>query len=163
RADGGGELAMAREQSTVEHRRSAGASPRPSSRRAPHADIAEALSQRVVVERIEPEIDGGRFPIKRTIGETVDVSATIFADGQDVAVELLEGALLMRDAAGRAVDSDAAWLLEQADALSDATPAADRLAVALGEELAAAMAAYADRSRATESAHRRVWVDRVRA
>ena len=80
---------MARAQSTVEQRRSAGMSPRPSSRRAPHADIAEALSQRVVVEQIEPEIDGGRFPIKRTIGETVDVSATIFADGHDVLVAML--------------------------------------------------------------------------
>ena len=85
------------------------------------------------------------------------------AAGQDVSVELLEGALLVRDAAARAADSDAAWLLEQADALSDSTPPADRLATALGEELAAVMATYADRSRATASPRRRVWVDRIRA
>jgi starch synthase (maltosyl-transferring) len=39
--------------------------------------------KRVVIERVEPEIDGGRFPIKRAVGETVVVSADIFADGHD--------------------------------------------------------------------------------
>ena len=38
---------------------------------------------RVVIERVDPEIDGGRYPIKRTIGEKVRVRADIFADGQD--------------------------------------------------------------------------------
>src|ERR1051325_9481731 len=51
--------------------------------------LAEALSRRVVVEGIRPEIDGGRFPIKRTVGETVDVTATVFADGHDVLVAML--------------------------------------------------------------------------
>jgi starch synthase (maltosyl-transferring) len=83
--------------------------------------------------------------------------------GQDVALELLEGALLVRDAAGRATDADSAWLLEQADALSDSTPPAGRVALALSGELAAAMLAGADRSRATESAPLRVWGDRERA
>jgi starch synthase (maltosyl-transferring) len=231
--------------------------------------IPDALTRRVVVERIEPEIDGGRFPIKRTVGETVDVFATIFADGhdvlvamlrdrhshvrglgigdwgsagmeggdhapitpipnpqspipsatsqewretamsmvapgtdrwtagfevtengwheyqvvawsdrfltwrrdirlkaeagQDVSVELLEGSLLVRDAANRAGDGDAAWLLECAHALTGSTPQADRVAAALGDDLAATMAAYTDRSRATVSAARRVWIDRIRA
>ena len=40
--------------------------------------------QRVVVERIWPETDGGRFPIKRASGEQVTVSADVFADGHDV-------------------------------------------------------------------------------
>jgi len=38
---------------------------------------------RVVIARVEPEVDGGRFPIKRTVGERVRVSAEIFADGHD--------------------------------------------------------------------------------
>lgn len=38
---------------------------------------------RVVVERVAPEIDGGRFPIKRARGETVVVEADLFADGHD--------------------------------------------------------------------------------
>jgi starch synthase (maltosyl-transferring) len=37
--------------------------------------------QRVVIERVRPEISGGRFPIKRIAGETVQVSADLFADG----------------------------------------------------------------------------------
>jgi starch synthase (maltosyl-transferring) len=226
------------------------------SRESAAPQIPEALAHRVVIERIEPEIDGGRFPIKRTPGEFVDVAATIFADGhdviaamlrdrprltaehaetgekldlsansaisavksgiwretpmtfeapgtdrwrarfdvdavgwheyqivawvdrfltwrrdvqikagagQDIALELLEGSLLVRDAAGRANDTDGAWLLEQADALADSTPPADRVALALGDELTGAMITYADRSRATETAPLRVWVDRERA
>jgi starch synthase (maltosyl-transferring) len=38
---------------------------------------------RVVIERVKPEIDAGRFPIKRTVGEEVAVEAGIFADGHD--------------------------------------------------------------------------------
>jgi starch synthase (maltosyl-transferring) len=39
--------------------------------------------QRVAIEGVWPEIDGGRFAIKRTAGETVTVEADIFADGHD--------------------------------------------------------------------------------
>src|ERR1051325_7431924 len=50
---------------------------------------AEQISQidgqvRVVIERVTPEIDGGRFPIKRVPNESVEVKADIFADGHDV-------------------------------------------------------------------------------
>jgi starch synthase (maltosyl-transferring) len=37
----------------------------------------------VVIEGVTPEIDGGRFPIKRVAGETVAVEADMFADGHD--------------------------------------------------------------------------------
>jgi len=37
----------------------------------------------VVVENVQPQVDCGRFPIKRTIGERVNVSADIHADGHD--------------------------------------------------------------------------------
>src|SRR6478672_310906 len=206
--------------------------------------ISDAYRRRVIVERIEPEIDGGRFPIKRTVGETVDVTVTIFADGhdvvaavlrdrrtggsgigdwglggsvaggladdrspvtpipnpqppipsagwretpmtsvapgtdrwtatfdvtengwheyqvvawvdrfltwrrdiklkagagQDLSVELLEGSQLIRDAANRAGPRDRRWLSARADVLTEPTPQADRVAAALGDELAAAM------------------------
>jgi len=39
--------------------------------------------KRVMIEGVNPEIDGGRYPIKRTVGETVEVGADIFADGHD--------------------------------------------------------------------------------
>jgi starch synthase (maltosyl-transferring) len=38
---------------------------------------------RVVIERVSPEIDCGRFPIKRVMGEMVVVEANVFADGHD--------------------------------------------------------------------------------
>lgn len=40
--------------------------------------------RRVVIENVRPEIDGGRFPIKRTPGEKIEVTADIFCDGHDV-------------------------------------------------------------------------------
>ena len=40
--------------------------------------------RRVIIESVLPEIDGGRFPVTRTPGEHVTVSADIFADGHDV-------------------------------------------------------------------------------
>jgi starch synthase (maltosyl-transferring) len=39
--------------------------------------------RRVVIEAVTPEIDAGRFPIKRVVGETVVVEADIFTDGHD--------------------------------------------------------------------------------
>jgi starch synthase (maltosyl-transferring) len=215
-------------------------------------EIPDALNKRVIIDRIAPEVDGGRFPIKRTVGESVTVTADVLADGhdviaavlrhrrgrekqqgqerqegkalvplwceapmtlaapgtdewtaafevgeigwheyavvawvdrfltwsrelqlkarndQDVSLELLEGALLIREAAARAEQigegrADAHSLLERADALCDKTPLARRVKAASSVELAALMAKYADRSAATHSAIRRVWVDRERA
>jgi starch synthase (maltosyl-transferring) len=55
-----------------------------------------------VIESVLPEIDGGRFPITRTPGEVVTVSADIFADGHDV----IDAALQYRK------DGDADWQFE---------------------------------------------------
>ncbi|HXA74948.1 MAG TPA: maltotransferase domain-containing protein, partial [Acidimicrobiales bacterium] len=38
---------------------------------------------RVAIEAVSPEIDAGRFPAKRSVGEKVAVEADIFADGHD--------------------------------------------------------------------------------
>lgn len=38
----------------------------------------------MVVEGVEPQIDCGRFPVKRVLGDTVIVGADIHADGHDV-------------------------------------------------------------------------------
>ncbi len=43
----------------------------------------EAGRRRVVIENVQPEIDCGRFAIKRTVGERVVVRADIFVDGHD--------------------------------------------------------------------------------
>jgi starch synthase (maltosyl-transferring) len=47
------------------------------------------LLRRVIIESVAPEVDGGRFPIKRTPGEDVIVEADVFADGHDVLAALL--------------------------------------------------------------------------
>ena len=39
---------------------------------------------RVAIEHVEPEVDGGRYPIKRVLGDTIVVQADLFADGHDV-------------------------------------------------------------------------------
>ncbi|NJN65234.1 MAG: alpha-1,4-glucan--maltose-1-phosphate maltosyltransferase [Chloroflexaceae bacterium] len=48
--------------------------------------------RRVVIEGVKPQIDGGRFAIKRTVGESVVVEADIFTDGHDA----IAGALRYR-------------------------------------------------------------------
>ncbi len=41
------------------------------------------MPTRVVIENVQPCLDCGRFPIKRVVGETVEVTADAFADGHD--------------------------------------------------------------------------------
>src|SRR5688500_12835816 len=56
------------------------------------ARLDDQLQRRVVVEGVQPEVDAGRFPIKRTAGEDVVVAADIYTDGHDT----LAAALLYR-------------------------------------------------------------------
>src|SRR5882672_6095122 len=39
--------------------------------------------KRVIIENVQPVVDGGIYPAKRTVGERVDVTASIFGDGHD--------------------------------------------------------------------------------
>lgn len=39
--------------------------------------------KRVVVQRVRPDIDCGRYPIKRSVDQFVEVSADVFVDGHD--------------------------------------------------------------------------------
>jgi starch synthase (maltosyl-transferring) len=39
--------------------------------------------KRVVIEEIEPSVNGGRYPAKRVLGDIVRVTAAIFGDGHD--------------------------------------------------------------------------------
>ena len=49
------------------------------------AVVGDQLGSRFCIEDIYPSVDGGRFPVKRIAGETVEVWADIFRDGHDVA------------------------------------------------------------------------------
>jgi starch synthase (maltosyl-transferring) len=61
------------------------------------------LARRVVIEHVQPQVDGGRFPAKRVAGDTVTVRADIFADGHDVIVAAL------RDRPAGPAGSDEPW------------------------------------------------------
>ncbi|KPK01610.1 MAG: hypothetical protein AMK71_04875, partial [Nitrospira bacterium SG8_35_4] len=39
--------------------------------------------KRVIIENLKPQIEGGRFPVKRAVGEKVVVTVDIFSDGHD--------------------------------------------------------------------------------
>ncbi|HUG31930.1 MAG TPA: alpha-1,4-glucan--maltose-1-phosphate maltosyltransferase [Acidimicrobiia bacterium] len=43
-----------------------------------------ATDKRVVIESVSPQVDGGIFPAKATLGDAVGVEADVFADGHDV-------------------------------------------------------------------------------
>jgi starch synthase (maltosyl-transferring) len=43
-----------------------------------------------VIENIQPTVDGGKFPLKREVGETLTVYATVYRDGHDVIIVLLK-------------------------------------------------------------------------
>jgi len=48
------------------------------------ADPAAAPPSSIVIERVWPELDGGRYPIKREVGDVLEVSADIFKEGHDL-------------------------------------------------------------------------------
>lgn len=55
------------------------------------AGVPDAWS-RVVILGVRPQVDGGRWPIKRIVGQVVTVAADIVADGHDVVgAEILSG------------------------------------------------------------------------
>src|ERR1043165_3710909 len=176
-------------------------------------DSSEQSPSRVVILAMRPEVDGGRYPAKRVVGERVDVEVDLVADGHDVVrgvllhqppgvtqweeielqpagndvwrasfvatalgrhmytalvwvdafaswrhglerkvkansdvhVELLEGAVLADAAAKRAQDPT---LVRLAAALRSSQPIGERIAIALGTELADAMKRAPDRTHA---------------
>ncbi|MEA3119831.1 MAG: hypothetical protein QOI13_3101, partial [Paraburkholderia sp.] len=57
---------------------------RDSSTRSKTAAVIEALAApRIAIESVSPSVDGGRFVVKRVVGEAVEVTAAIFGEGHD--------------------------------------------------------------------------------
>ena len=48
------------------------------------AGLPDDGRRRAIVEAISPAVDGGRFPVKRVVGDVVVVEADAFADGHDI-------------------------------------------------------------------------------
>nr|WP_256476448.1 maltotransferase domain-containing protein [Siccirubricoccus soli] len=59
--------------------------------------LAAAAAPRIGLEAIAPAVEGGRFPVKRSVGEEVEVTCDILCDGHDQ----LGAALLWRPADSR--------------------------------------------------------------
>src|SRR4051794_2055270 len=59
-------------------------------------EMCAAGRNRVVIENVRPQVDGGRFAIKRVAGDIVHVEADIFTDGHDV----LSAEVLYRESGG---------------------------------------------------------------
>lgn len=43
----------------------------------------------IIIEAVQPEVDSGRYPIKREVGDRLEVSADIFKEGHDVLTAVL--------------------------------------------------------------------------
>ena len=57
-----------------------------------------ATSSSIVIEAVQPEVDNGRWPIKREVGDRLEVSADVFKEGHDVLACLLRYRLAKDDA-----------------------------------------------------------------
>jgi starch synthase (maltosyl-transferring) len=66
----------------------------PASHRLPELSLEALAANRVVIEALSPEIDGGRFHAKAAAGDAFEVEADIFCDGHDK----IDAALLIRRA-----------------------------------------------------------------
>ncbi len=51
-----------------------------------HKEFMQSATKapRVIIEAVQPIVDGGRFPAKRIVGQAIDVTADIFMDGHEV-------------------------------------------------------------------------------
>ncbi|HEU5321337.1 MAG TPA: maltotransferase domain-containing protein, partial [Methylomirabilota bacterium] len=51
---------------------------------------AKGLRRTVVIENVAPAVDGGRYPVKREVGDVLEVSADVFMEGHDVLAAFLK-------------------------------------------------------------------------
>ena len=139
--------------------------------------VSEAAWQEVPMEPRVNDAWAGRFSVERletyeyTIEAWVDHFATWqdevrkkYQAGQDIESELLEGAALIEEAGGRAVEPDRGWLTKIAFLLKSQAVQGERVERGLSPDLTALMNRYPDRSQS--SCYRQalqVIVERIRA
>ncbi|HEY4138355.1 MAG TPA: maltotransferase domain-containing protein, partial [Casimicrobiaceae bacterium] len=74
------------------------------------AGPAPRAGARIIIERVYPQLDGGRYAIKRVVGDRLEIWADIFRDGHDVlGASILyqpEGASRWQSAPMRFFDND---------------------------------------------------------
>lgn len=79
-----------------------------------HAAAATGLASRpIIIEAVAPQVDDGRYPVKREMGDVLEVSADIYKDGHDsLAAALLykaKGAAGWNEVPMAAVDGNDRW------------------------------------------------------
>ncbi len=55
----------------------------------PKAKSKPEMWSPIIIESVQPEVDSGRYPIKREVGDRLEVSADIFKEGHDVLAAVL--------------------------------------------------------------------------
>ncbi len=53
-------------------------------------EMSRLHQSRIVIEHLTPQLEGGRYPIKRAVGEELEVRADVFRDGHDVLTVVLK-------------------------------------------------------------------------
>ncbi|MBM3357644.1 MAG: DUF3416 domain-containing protein [Betaproteobacteria bacterium] len=71
--------------------------------RVPKKPISEDGRLRAVIEALQPIVDGGRYPVKRAVGERLVVEADVFGDGHDTLRCVLQ---YRRDGAARWTEAE---------------------------------------------------------
>ena len=46
-------------------------------------NLTEAPSG-ILIENVQPLVDGGRYPLKREVGDRIDITADIFREGHEL-------------------------------------------------------------------------------
>ena len=70
---------------------------------------ADDRPRRAVVDGVWPRVNGGRFPIKRTTGERIVVTADVFVDGHDHLAVMLRYRLADAPGASPDMPADCSW------------------------------------------------------
>ncbi len=156
-----------------------------SSRAVPVLPLPAAGQARAVIDAVLPQVDAGRFAVKRVVGEALQVTAHVFTDGHDKvrarlcwrpegasawheAEMLPEGndvwsATCTPDAQGRWRYTVCAWVDHfhswRAELLRRVDPADILLAARVGAQIVQAAAARAD---GDDRAHLQSWADNLR-
>jgi starch synthase (maltosyl-transferring) len=68
----------------------------------PQPDDTDEPPRRIVIQYPAPAVDGGRYPIKRCVGDRIEVSADVFRDGH----ELIRAIVRVRDPDGQRHDHE---------------------------------------------------------
>jgi len=77
----------------------------------PEPDVRVEPPARIRILDVRPQIDGGRYDVKRTVGERLEVSAEVFRDGHDA----IRAVLRYRPPGGEWREAPMSWIDREVD------------------------------------------------